>query len=82
MGMSDKWVDKMQENIWDSTMKDDLAFRSGVLAQERGNSTRFGDLFRKRALHVFDGWVSSAVEEELYDISKLAGWRWETERKY
>lgn len=50
----------------------DLAFGSRVLAQEGGDGAGFGDLLRERALHVFDGWVGSGVQQELHDVGKLA----------
>lgn len=50
----------------------DLAFGSRVLAQEGGDGAGFGDLLGERALHVFDGWVSSRVQQELHDVGKLA----------
>lgn len=50
----------------------DLAFRSGVLTQERGDGAGFSDLFGERALHVFDGRVGSSVQQELHDVGKLA----------
>ncbi len=50
----------------------DLAFWSSVLTQERGDGTGFSDLFRERALHVFDGRVGSSVQQELHDVGKLA----------
>lgn len=49
-----------------------LAFWSSVLTQEGGNGAGFSDLFRKRALHVFDGRVSAGVQQELHDLYKLA----------
>lgn len=50
----------------------DLAFGSRVLAQEGGDGAGFGDLLGERALHVFDGWVGSGVQQELHDVGKLA----------
>lgn len=50
----------------------DLAFGSCVLAQEGGDGAGFGDLLGERALHVFDGWVGSRVQQELHDVGKLA----------
>lgn len=50
----------------------DLAFRSSVLTQERGDGAGLGDLLRERALHVFDGWIGSGVQQELHNVGKLA----------
>lgn len=51
-----------------------LAFRGRVLAQERGDGAGFGDFLGQRALHVFDGWIGSSVQQELHDVGKLARW--------
>lgn len=50
---------------------DGLAFRGGVLTQERGDGAGFGDLLGEGALHVFDGRVSSGVQQELHDVGEL-----------
>lgn len=50
----------------------DLALRSSVLTQERGDGTGFSDFLRERALHVFDGWIGSSVQQELHNLGKLA----------
>lgn len=55
----------------------DLAFRCSVLTQERGDGTGFSDLLRERALHVFDGWVGTSVQQKLHDVGKLACRRYE-----
>lgn len=49
----------------------DLAFRSSVLTQERGDGAWFSDLLGERTLHVFDGRVGSSVQQELHDVGKL-----------
>lgn len=48
------------------------AFRGRVLMQEGGDGAGFGDFLGQRALHVFDGWIGSSVQQELHDVGKLA----------
>lgn len=59
----------------------DLAFWSGVLAQERGDGAGFGDLLGERALHVFDGRVGSSIQQKLHDVGKLARRCYERKRQ-
>lgn len=49
-----------------------LAFRGRILAQEGGDGAGLGDFLGERALHVFDGWIGSGVQQELHDVGKLA----------
>lgn len=49
-----------------------LAFRGRVLTQEGGDGAGFCDFLGERALHVFDGWIGSGVQQELHNVGKLA----------
>lgn len=58
-----------------------LAFWSRVLAEERGDGTGVSDLLWERALHVFDGRVSSSLQQELHDVGELTRRRFERRDK-
>lgn len=51
--------------------EEDLAFWRSVLTEQGGDGAGFSDLLWKRALHVFDGRVSSGVQKELHYVGKL-----------
>lgn len=54
-----------------------LAFGGRVLTQEGGDGARFSDFLGQGALHVFDGWISSGVQQELHDVGELARRRYQ-----
>lgn len=55
-----------------TTLRGGLAFGGRVLPQEGGDGAGFGDFLGQTALHVFDGWIGSGVQQELHDVGKLA----------
>lgn len=71
-------VDRARHGRWWGGV---LAFGGRVLTQEGGDGAGFSDFLGQGALHVFDGWIGSRVQQELHDVGELARRRCQKTRR-